>query len=36
MTDVLSSAVDEELRAFFADARVRAGEYGNHYAALWE
>lgn len=36
MTDVRSSAVDDELRVFFADARERAGEYGNHYAALWE
>ena len=36
MTDVLDSAIDDELRAFFADARVRAGEFGAHYAALWE
>ena len=36
MTDLLDSAIDDELRAFFADARVRAGEYGAHYAALWE
>ena len=36
MTDLLSPSVDEELRAFFADARERAGEYGQHYAALWE
>ena len=36
MTDVLDSAIDDELRAVFADARVRAGEFGAHYAALWE
>lgn len=36
MTDLLSPSVDEELRTFFADARERAGEYGEHYAALWE
>ena len=36
MTDVLDSAIDDELRSFFADARVRAGEFGAHYAALWE
>ena len=36
VTDVLDSAIDDELRAFFADARVRAGEFGAHYAALWE
>ncbi|GAA4382136.1 polyprenyl synthetase family protein [Agromyces bauzanensis] len=36
MTDVLDSAVDDGLRAVFADARVRAGQYGAHYAALWE
>ena len=36
MTDLLSSAVDDELRTFFADARVRASAYGDHYAALWE
>ncbi|WP_448809803.1 polyprenyl synthetase family protein [Agromyces bauzanensis] len=36
MTDVLDSAVDDGLRAVFADARLRAGEYGAHYAALWE
>lgn len=36
MTDLLDSAVDEGLRAVFADARRRASEYGPHYAALWE
>lgn len=36
MTDVLDSAVDDGLRAVFADARLRADEYGAHYAALWE
>jgi len=36
MTDLRSPTVDEELRAFFADARHRAGEFGPHYAALWE
>ena len=36
MTDVLDSAIDDELRAFFAGARVRAGEFGAHYTALWE
>jgi geranylgeranyl pyrophosphate synthase len=34
--DLLDAAIDDELRAFFADARVRAGDYGTHYAALWE
>ena len=36
MTDLLASPVDEELRVIFADARLRAAEYGHHYAALWE
>lgn len=36
MPDLLDAAIDDELRAFFADARVRAGDYGAHYAALWE
>jgi geranylgeranyl pyrophosphate synthase len=34
--ELLDSAIDEELRAFFAEAHVRAGPYGGHYAALWE
>jgi geranylgeranyl diphosphate synthase type II len=34
--DLLDAAIDDELRAFFADARMRAGDYGAHYAALWE
>jgi len=34
--DLLDAAIDDELRAFFAGARVRAGDYGAHYAALWE
>lgn len=36
MADLLDAAIDDGLRAFFADARVRAGEFGAHYAALWE
>lgn len=36
MTDVLDTAIDAELRAVFADAQARAGEYGDHYTALWE
>ena len=36
MTDVLDSAIDDELRVVFADARARAAEYGTHYTALWE
>jgi geranylgeranyl pyrophosphate synthase len=36
VTDVLDSAIDAGLRTFFAEARMRAGEYGTHYAALWE
>jgi geranylgeranyl pyrophosphate synthase len=34
--ELLDSAIDDELHAFFAEARVRAGAYGGHYAALWE
>jgi geranylgeranyl diphosphate synthase type II len=34
--ELLDSAIDDELRGFFAEARVRAGAYGAHYAALWE
>jgi len=34
--ELLDSAIDEELRRFFADARDRAGAYGSHYTALWE
>ena len=36
MPELLDSTIDEELRAFFAEAHVRAGAYGGHYAALWE
>ena len=36
MTDLATSTVDEGLRTLFADALVRAGGYGDHYAALWE
>ncbi|MGR2753585.1 polyprenyl synthetase family protein [Agromyces arachidis] len=36
MPELLDSAIDDELRGFFAEARVRAGAYGAHYAALWE
>jgi geranylgeranyl diphosphate synthase type II len=34
--ELLDSAIDGGLRAFFAEARARAGHYGAHYAALWE
>ena len=36
MPELLDSAIDGGLRAFFAEARARAGHYGAHYAALWE
>ena len=36
MPELLDSAIDGGLRAFFAEARARAGQYGGHYAALWE
>lgn len=36
MPELLDSAIDDELRTFYAEARVRAGAYGTHYAALWE
>jgi geranylgeranyl pyrophosphate synthase len=36
VTDVVHSAIDDELRAVFADARARADEFGADYAALWE
>ena len=36
MTDVIDTAIDDALRAVFADARMRAGEFGPHYAALWD
>ncbi|GAA4058298.1 polyprenyl synthetase family protein [Agromyces indicus] len=36
MPELLDSAIDEELRTFFTEARIRAGAYGAHYAALWE
>ncbi|MDQ2698429.1 MAG: polyprenyl synthetase family protein [Actinomycetota bacterium] len=36
MTDVIASTIDVGLRTLFADAQERAGEYGEHYAVLWE
>ncbi|BDZ53342.1 polyprenyl synthetase family protein [Agromyces marinus] len=36
MPERLDADVDEGLRVFFAEARLRAGAYGSHYAALWE
>ena len=36
MTDLVHSAIDDELRAVFADARARADKFGADYAALWE
>lgn len=36
MTDVLDTAIDDALRAVFAEARMRADEFGPHYAALWD
>ena len=36
MPELLDSAIDGGLRAFFAEARARAGQYGGHYAARGE
>lgn len=36
MIDVATTTVDAELERYFAAARLRAGDYGDHYVELWD
>jgi geranylgeranyl diphosphate synthase, type II len=36
MTEVVHVEVETELARFFAAARLRASDYGDHYVALWD
>ncbi|MET0975545.1 MAG: polyprenyl synthetase family protein [Leifsonia sp.] len=36
MIDVATATVESELDRYFAAARLRAGDYGDHYVELWD
>lgn len=36
MLDTVTAGVETELARFFAAARLRASDYGDHYVALWD